>query len=152
MSVVKLHRYGVRTYPVDGRRLTLEAPGKPRLHVATAPDFKNGIPGVWSPEELLIGSLASCFELTVLAIAERREVPIHTIQTDATGHVQHKDGLYRFVVLELDVMIETQPGQEAAAESVVQLAKERCIVSGALDVPVRLTVAVHAPAGELTTV
>jgi organic hydroperoxide reductase OsmC/OhrA len=149
MSVVKMHRYGVRTYPAGDRRLALEAPGKPRLEVATPPDFKDGISGVWGAEELLIGALASCFELTALAIAERRGVRLHAIQTDATGHIQSKDGCFRFVVFELDVTLETDAGCEHQAESVALLAKDRCIVAGALDVPIHLTVAAHATGREV---
>ena len=89
MRVVKLHRYGVRTYPLGEGRLALEAPGKPRLEIAKPLEVTDEI---WGPQELLIGSLASCFELTALAIARRRGVPIHAIRTDATGHVQSKDG------------------------------------------------------------
>lgn len=151
MSIVKMHRYGVRTFPLDDGRLALEAPGKPRLEVATPSDWRDGIRGVWGSEELLIGSLASCFELTALAIARRREVPIHTFRTEATGHIQSKDGLFRFVVLELDAVIETEEGCEQAAESVAMLAKERCIVAGAIDVPIHLTVRAHAPELEPVT-
>ena len=34
MRVVKLHRYGVRTYPLGEGRFALEAPGKPTLEIA----------------------------------------------------------------------------------------------------------------------
>ena len=37
MSIVKLHRYAVSAYPLDGATLALEAPGKPTLEVATLP-------------------------------------------------------------------------------------------------------------------
>ena len=73
---------------------------------------------MWGPEELLIGSLATSFELTALTIAEQRGVPIHSIQTDATGHVQSKDGRLRVVLFELDVTLETDAGCEPLAESV----------------------------------
>ena len=55
MRVVKLHRYGVRTYPLREGGLALEAPGKPRLEIAKPLDVTNEI---WGPQELLIGSLA----------------------------------------------------------------------------------------------
>lgn len=149
MSIMKLHRYGVHISRHGDGTLDLDAPGKPTLEVATPADFKDGIRGFWGPEELLIGSLASCFELTALALAERRNVPIVSFRTDATGYIESKNGLYRFVVLELDVAIETDAGFEAAAELVAVVAKEHCIVASALDVPVHLTVearAVEAPA------
>ena len=143
MSIVKVHRYGVRADREGPQSLSLEAPGKPRLHVGTPPEFRNGVPYVWSPEELLIGSLAACFELTVVAIADRKDVPLHAIRVDATGHVERKDSRYRFMLFELDVELETDAGREHDAENLAELAKERCIVASALDVPWRLTVEAH---------
>jgi organic hydroperoxide reductase OsmC/OhrA len=144
MSFVKVHRYGVRTHPIGNGRLTLAAPCKPDLEVAMPPEYKDGVRGVWGSEELLIGSLATCFELTALGIAKHEDVPIHAFRTDATGHIQSKDGLLRFLVIELEVAIETDSGHEHDAELVATLAKDRCLVAGVLDVPIRLTVDVHA--------
>lgn len=140
MSVVKIHRYGVRTEPLEGRLLKLEAPGKPALRVATPPEFRNGIPGAWSPEELLIGSLAACYELTAIAIAEYKGIPLYDIRVDGTGHVEHKDGRYQFILFELDVRLESNDAHAHELEHVAELAQERCIVGCAIDVPVRVNV------------
>lgn len=143
MSIVKVHRYGVRTHRVGPQRVDLEAPGKPVLHVATPPEFKNGIPGVWSPEELLLASLAACYELTVAAIAAYKHVPLYSIRVDATGHVERKDSTYRFMLVELDLDIETREGSEKDVVHIAEVAKERCLVACALDLPVRLDVDVR---------
>jgi len=141
MRVVKLHRYGVRTYPLGEGKLALEAPGKLRLEIAEPSDVSDQI---WGPEELLIGSIASCFELTALAIARRRGIPIHAIRTDVTGHVQTKDGIQRFVVFDLDVDIETDEGCEVEAKDVASCAHEECLVAHTIGVPIRLTVEARA--------
>jgi organic hydroperoxide reductase OsmC/OhrA len=143
MSVFKIHRYGVRAERIEGRLLGLEAPGKPPLRVATPPEFRDGIPGVWSPEELLIGSLAACYELTAIAIAEYQGVPLYDIRVDGTGHVEHKDGRYQFILFELDVLLESDDAHEHDLEHIAELAEERCIVGCALDVPVRVNVKTH---------
>jgi organic hydroperoxide reductase OsmC/OhrA len=144
MGIVKVHRYGVRANRVDASVSHLEAPGKPVLRIAAPPEFRNGVRGAWSPEELLVGSLAACLELTVVAIAEYKGVPLHTIRIDATGHVERKDSRYQFILIELDVELETDAGREREAERVAEVAKERCIVGSALDVPVRLSVDIRA--------
>lgn len=148
MRVVKLHRYGVRTYPLGAGRFALEAPGKPRLEIAKP---LGAVDEVWGPQELLIGSLASCFELTALAIARRRGVPIHAIRTDATGHVQEKDGISRFVVFDLDVDIETDEGWETEAEGVASRARDECLIARTIGVPIRLTVEARTAERELAT-
>jgi len=145
MSVFKSHRYGVRTEWHDGRRVSLEAPGKPRLDVALPSDFKNGVPGVWTPEELLIASLATCFELTMIAVAEYRNLPLHSLRVDATGYVERKGHLYRLALLELEVHAETDAGREADLEHIAAVAHEGCLVSNAINVPVRLKVETQAP-------
>lgn len=115
------------------------APEEPALRVVTPPEFKDGIPGIWSPEELLVGSLAACYELTFVAIAERHGVPLHTLEVAATDHLEHvPEGGYGFTVLELDVDLVTDPGRELDAEEVAHLAKRHCIVGRALEVPVQL--------------
>lgn len=144
MSIVKLHRYGVRAQSDGSPCLALEAPGKPSLSVASPPEFKGGIPGVWSPEELLIGALAACFERTVVAIAAHRGIPLHAVKVDATGHVLRKETKYHFSLFELDVDLETDPGREHEVERIAELAHERCLVESALDVPVHLSVDAHA--------
>ncbi len=144
MSLIKSHRYVVRTYPLGDGKLALEAPLKPRVEVATPPEYKDGVRGAWSSEELLIGALATCFELTARAVAKRKDVPIHAFRTEATGHVQSKDGFLHFVAVELDVLIETDGGRERDAELIARLAEEQCTVTRALDVPIRLTVEVRA--------
>lgn len=96
-------------------------------------------PWIWSPEELLVGSLAACYERTFVAIAERHGVPLHTLEVAATDHLEHvPEGGYGFTVLELDVDLVTDPGRELDAEEVAHLAKRHCIVGRALEVPVQL--------------
>ena len=73
MRVVKLHRYGVRTYPLREGRTRPRSAGKPRLEIAKPLDVTNEI---WGPQELLIGSLASCFELTAHT---RTEVDVRSV-------------------------------------------------------------------------
>jgi organic hydroperoxide reductase OsmC/OhrA len=140
MGTVNAHRFPVKANWYGGRLLRLGAPEKPALRVVTPPEFKDGIPGIWSPEELLVGSLATCFELTLVAIADRLGVPLHTVEVAATGHLEQvpEEGGYAFTVLELEVDLATDSGRELDAEEVAQLAKRHCIVGRALEVPVHL--------------
>jgi organic hydroperoxide reductase OsmC/OhrA len=139
MDSSKALRFPVQARWLGGRLLRLGAQEKPALRVATPLEFKNGIPGIWSPEDLLVGSLAACYELTLVALAERHGVPLHTLQVDATGHLERRpDGGYGFASLELDVELTTDPEREVDAEEIALLAKRHCIVGRALDVPVRM--------------
>ena len=85
MSITKDFRYKVAV-DWEGDRITnVTSPDKPDLTVATPPEFKNGVEGVWSPEDLLVASAASCFAVTLVAVAERRELPLHALHVSGTG-------------------------------------------------------------------
>jgi organic hydroperoxide reductase OsmC/OhrA len=142
MATVKALRFSSRARWQEGRLLGLSAPGKPPLTVATPPEFKDGIPGIWSPEELMVGALASCYELTLVAIAEKLGVPLGKLAVDATGHVERGRDGYGFTVIELEVTVETDPDHEAQARKAASLAEKHCVVGRALEVPVHIRVAV----------
>ena len=149
MSIVKTLRFPARALWTDGRLVELSAPDKRRLPLATPPEFKGGIPGIWSPEELLVGAVAACYELTLAAVAERLGVALERVTVDAAGHVDRGKAGYAFSVLELDVEVEVDPAHEEGARRAARLAEEHCIVARALDVPVHVSLSiVRAPALE----
>ncbi len=131
-------------FPVDvrwlsGRRTLATVHGKPDLEVATPPEFKHGVEGVWSPEDLLVGSVAACFAVTLLAVAERRSVPLHALAVGGSGHVtQRPDGRFGFTEIVLRVELDTDPGLESEAAAAAEAAEQGCLVSASLDFPVRL--------------
>jgi organic hydroperoxide reductase OsmC/OhrA len=132
----------------SGRRTVVSVPGKDDLEVATPPEFKGGVEGVWSPEDLLVASVASCFAVTMLAVCERREVPIHGLEVGGSGHVtRRKDGRFGFTEIVLHAAVDTDPGREPEAEEAAEASERGCLVSCSVDFPVRLELDVRtAPA------
>jgi peroxiredoxin-like protein len=145
MPTVKAHRFPVSIEWEGGRLTTASSPGKPDLEVATPPEFKGGIPGVWSPEDLLVGATAACYAVTLLAVAERKGIELLELKVDGTGHVElRRDGRFGFVAIELVATIEVDATQRHAAEEAARYAKDVCLVSRALDAPVHLELNVIA--------
>ena len=137
MSIVKSFRFPVSVHWRGGHVTRSSAPGKPDLDVATPPEFRGGVAGVWSPEELLVAATASCYAVTLAAIAERRDVPLRALEVRSVGHVEKRaDGRFGFVAIELEVALETDDDSLPAAMEAARRAEELCIVSAALDVPV----------------
>lgn len=146
MSIVTTLRFPAAVEWRGGRLIRASAPGKPALDVATPPEFKGGMPGVWSPEDLLVTAAASCFAVTLVAVAERSGVELEALRVDGAGHVERAaDGRFRFSVVELDVEVEADadPGR---LERLAAKAEQVCIVSLALEVPVHVRLVVAAPA------
>jgi organic hydroperoxide reductase OsmC/OhrA len=145
MSIVKDHRFPTSVRWLGGRLTRVSAPEKPDLDVAVPPEFRGGIEGVWSPEELLVAATASCYSVTVAAVAERHEVPLYDISVRGVGHVtRREDGRLGFVAIELSATVQTAAGSVGAADAAAREAKELCLVSLALDVPVHVSVLVTA--------
>lgn len=153
MSITKDYRYKVGVAWEGDRITSVSSPGKPELEVATPPEFKGGVPDVWSPEDLLVASVASCYAVTLVAVAERRDLPLHGLHVSGTGHLTARDdGQFGFVVIELTVSVRTQELSLEAVEKAARYAERACIVSMALDIPVHVEVVVRPVSRALETV
>jgi organic hydroperoxide reductase OsmC/OhrA len=145
MTTVKDHRFPVSVEWQEGRLTLASAAGKPDLEVATPPEFKDGIPGVWSPEDLLVASTAACYAVTLLAVADRKSIELLDLTVDGTGHVERRqDGRFGFVAIELVANLAVEPEAVEAAQRAARFAKDACLVSLALDTPVHVDVRVEA--------
>jgi peroxiredoxin-like protein len=149
MSIVKDFRFPVSVQLVEGRRTVASAVDKDDLEIATPPEFRDGVPGVWSPEELLVSAAASCYAVTLAAVLERRAIPVHALTVSGAGHVTRRDdGRFGFVAIELDLRLDTAGDRLADAVRAAERAKNLCIVTMALDVPVRVGTDIRAVALE----
>lgn len=152
-STTKDYRYKVGVTWQRGQMTSVSSPDKPDLEVATPPEFKGGIPGVWSPEDLLVAAVASCYTVTLAAVAERRDLPLHDVQVSATGHLTMRDnGRLGFVAIELTAAIKTDDLAIEAVEHAAMYVERACLVSMALDVPVHVEVSVGSAVEALSGV
>lgn len=147
MSITKDYRYRVGV-DWEGDRLTsVSSPGKPEIEVATPPEFKGGLAGVWSPEDLLVASVAACYSVTLVAVLERRDLPLHGLSVTGTGHITARDdGRFGFVAIELTATVDTNEVTIDAVRRAAKHAERACLVSMALDIPVHVELVFeHAP-------
>ena len=144
MSITKDFRYKVDVAWEGGQITTVTSTDKPALAVATPPEFKNGVPGTWSPEDLLVAAVGSCFAVTMVAVAERRDLPLYELDVTGTGHLtQRDDGRFGFVAIELTAHIRTAEPSIEALEHAAKYAERACLISMALDVPVHVDTVVE---------
>jgi organic hydroperoxide reductase OsmC/OhrA len=126
-----------------GRLAHADARGKESLELATPPEFRGGLTGYWSPEELLVAATASCYALTLAAVADQSDTPLIDATVNATGYMNRaEDGRFGFTAIEIDAVLETVPGGEDAVARAAAAAEDRCLVGRTLDVPVDVTVQV----------
>lgn len=147
MPVMKEMQFPISMRWRGGRLARADSRDKESLELATPPEFRGGIGGYWSPEDLLVASAAACFVLTLAAVAERREAPLIDVTASATGHMSRRDdGRFGFTVIEIDAELETVPEGEEAVRAAAKAAEHRCLISQALDVPVHVATSVKVVA------
>jgi organic hydroperoxide reductase OsmC/OhrA len=147
MSTLKDFRFQVDASPLPWRRVRLSSDGKSPLEAATPPEFRDGIPGMWTPEDLLVAAVASCYVQTMRAIAARRELLLYEVEVEGVGHVTRRaDGRLGFVVIELRVELSVDRADERAGEKAARDAHRACLVARALDIPVELELDVRTAA------
>jgi organic hydroperoxide reductase OsmC/OhrA len=140
-------RFPVAVDWAGGRLVRASVAGKETIEIATPPEFKGTDPGVWSPEDVLVAAAASCFTVTFLAVAERRNVPVRDVSVDAVGRMGiGEDGKLGFLRIDLSAYVETDAGHEDAAVQAAERAEQGCFVSLALSIPVRLETLVRTAA------
>ena len=124
-----------------GRRTTAQVGGKEALPIATPPEFKGTDPDLWSPEDAFVAAAGSCLAVTIAALAEQAELPMHELSVSADGVVGRRpDGRFGFVRIEQAVTAETDDEYADALRAVIARAEETCLVSVSLDLPVETTV------------
>jgi peroxiredoxin-like protein len=128
-----------------GKRVRAYVPGKPMIEIAMPPEFKGDSPGIWSPEDFLVGAVASCYSVTMVAIAERRQIPLYDLAVEAVGRIgAREDGGFGFQAIELEVAIETDHQHLEVAHDAAERAERGCLVSLALRIPVEVELDVCA--------
>jgi organic hydroperoxide reductase OsmC/OhrA len=147
MSILKDFRFTVDVKGNAERVVETTTEEGLALSVATPPEFRGGIHGVWSPEHLLVSAVASCYALTLAGVADRRQIPLHDVAIRGVGHITRRaDARFGFVVVELAVEITTEEGFEDNARRAARAAKSGCLVAQALRIPVEIELEVRAAA------
>jgi len=131
------HRYTVR---LADRRLA--APPRTPIAAGAPPQF-GGSDGVWSPEELLVGSTLLCLSTTFEAFARRDGLVVHDWRGSATGTLEKSATGPMFTAIELQVELKVDAGEEERCRRLIQTAEKHCIISSALRCPVRVEAAIR---------
>jgi organic hydroperoxide reductase OsmC/OhrA len=126
-----------------GRRGRASAPGKPEMDVGSPPEFK-GEPGLWSPEELLVGALNGCLMLTFVAMAQAKGLQFVAYESAAEGLLENADGKYRIteVSVQPSLVVKSQADLETA-RAIMDAVEENCFISNSITAQVKLAPQFH---------
>jgi len=107
--------------------------GSENIRFATPPEFPGGIDGVWSPEQLFLGSLNSCMMTTCMAIAAKKNLVIANFECNAIGLVQLVEGHLEFTSIELFPKVFVSKEEDfSLANDVLLKTYKHCIIANSI--------------------
>ncbi len=114
------------------RQALLRSEGKPEIDVSSTPEFK-GIPGVWTPEDMLVAALEICQMSTFLAFGMRKGIPLKSYKSSAEGLLENVDGKYRFtkIIVKPIIVVEASWTKEQV-EELVHVAHDNCLIGNSI--------------------
>src|SRR6266446_576402 len=138
-TVYKSFRYKAKTTWTSARRGLLSAVEKPNIVVGSPPEFK-GEPDVWTPEELLVGSLNTCIMLTFLSLAQARGLTPAGYESEAEGLLENVEGKYRITEVTVRPCVTLKSGTELEpARKTMESVEAHCFIANSINARVTLT-------------
>jgi peroxiredoxin-like protein len=117
---------------------TLSTNGVPPLRSAPPKDF-DGPGDAWSPEQLLLAAVETCFMFTFRAVAQASKFNFLSLELSGSGTVDREGGVTRFTEIALRTRLRLPNGADRErAERILEKGKSACLVTASLSVPVRL--------------
>jgi organic hydroperoxide reductase OsmC/OhrA len=131
----KTHTYRVTAWWSSGQTGLTKSDSAPNaIHFAAPPQF-GGLEGRWTPEDLLLSAVASCFTTTFQAIAEYSKFDYLDLEVAVEGTVDKSSSGYIFtgIVIRPKLTVPDEHGHLRALE-LLRKTKGLCLVSRALAV------------------
>lgn len=129
-----IHHYEVKVnWEADRKGLMTSPVLNDNIEVATPPEFPKGIPGIWSPEHLLVAAVNSCLMTTFLAIAENSKFDFSNFESNADGKLEKVDGKFMIseIVLKPVVTLLKEEDREKAIR-ILEKSEAACLISNSV--------------------
>ena len=129
-----VHHYEVKlNWEADRKGLVSSPALHSSIEVATPPEFPKGIPGIWSPEHLLVAAVNSCLMTTFLAIAENSKFEFINFESKADGKLEKLEG--KFMISEIvlsPILIVSIDADKEKALRILQKSEAACLISNSV--------------------
>ena len=135
----RTYSYSAHAHWTMHKRGILEVPEIPRtINFAAPPEF-GGEPGLWTPEHLLLGAVATCYVSTFRTISELSKLNFSTLEVFVEGTIEKQEGGFRFtrITLRPALTIERDNDRDRA-QRLLEKAERVCLISRSLACPVTL--------------
>ena len=129
----EVHSFRVVAWWASGRTGIAKSSSAPNAIHFTSPPAFGGLDGRWTPEDLLLCALASCYTTTFRAVAENSKFEYTDLQVEVDGDIRKADSGYNFseIIIRANLTI-SHPDEQARALKLLHKAEALCLVSRAL--------------------
>lgn len=126
------HHYVAAASAEFDSNVQLESAGVENIESASPAEF--GGPGDrWSPETLLVASVADCFILSFKAIARASKVDWVSLKCEVVGDLDKVDRVTQFTDFHVRAILEVPEGlREGKAERLLEMAEKSCLITNSL--------------------
>ena len=108
----ELHNYRIRAWWTSGRAGIANCDSAPNALHFTAPPQFGGVQGRWTPEDLLLTAIGSCFATTFRALAEYSTLSYTDLEVEVAGTVQKAVSGYVFKEIVTRAYLAFDPAPE----------------------------------------
>ena len=132
------HHYLVNASAEVEGNIALKGDALPQL--VSAPPAEFGGPGdQWSPEHLLVASVADCFILTFRAIARASRLEWTDLKASAEGVLDRVERVTRFTAFNVNATLTVPAGTDLdKAKRLLEKAEATCLVTNSLNAETHL--------------
>jgi organic hydroperoxide reductase OsmC/OhrA len=132
----RAHTYRVTAWWVAGQNGIARSDAAPNAIQFTVPTQFGGMEGRWSPEDLFLASIASCFTTTFNAIAGLAKFPYVDLEVEIDGAVAKTESGYGFTEVLVQPTLRIANATDAAtALQLLNKTETLCLVLRILEIP-----------------
>lgn len=104
-----------------------------------------------SPSEMLAAAVASCMSLMVVQEMRREGMKPQLVKTESTLTLEEKRGQWEIIEIDSSVTVSLPGANEKKVQHAAKIAKGKCPISRALNVPINVKAKVQAVEAEPVT-
>jgi peroxiredoxin-like protein len=131
----QVHKFRVVAWWSSGQTGIAKCDSAPNALQFTAPVAFGGLEGRWTPEDLLLNAIASCYTTTFHVVAEHSELAYSDLEVEVEGIIQKTGSGYSFDEIIIRPTLAIGGEQEKMqALRLLEKAKTLCLVSRAVSV------------------
>jgi len=135
MTMEGAQKYRVVAWWSSGRTGLAKSNSAPNAIHFTAPPEFGGLEGRWTPEDLLLSAVASCYTTTFHTLANYSKLEYADLEVEVEGMILKTDSGYSFSEIAIRPSLTISSDEEQTrALRLLQKAKTMCLVSRALSV------------------